>query len=230
MQATLVGATFGKALAEKRFDVLVNNIANISTAGFKTVRVRFVIGTASTVPSIESATTSIDFSPGALVRTENPLDLAIEGDGFFVVSEKGSLRYTRNGQFKIDGEGRIVTANGSPVLGRGGEIRVRGASIEVEPDGSIFVDGVMVDRLRIADFAKKDALRYAGLSLFSAGDEREIEAKDYTIRQGYYEGSNVSMILELTNLINVLRVFETYTKISQMQEELNSKLTDSMRT
>lgn len=230
MQPVLINTVIGKTLAERKLDVLVNNLANLSTAGFKAGRVSFIIGSSQTVPSIESARTSIDFSQGPLVRTENPFDLAIEGNGFFVVSKGGGLRYTRNGQFTIDKEGRLVNGDGDPLLGRGGEIRVKGTDVRVEADGSILVDGALVDKLRIADFARRDSLRYSGHGMFTASAEAEIEAEGYTIRQGFYEGSNVNMIMELANLINVLRAFETYTKISQMQDELNSRLSDTMRT
>jgi len=222
----------GKFIAEKRFNILSNNLANISTPGFKATRFTYTVQKENdTTPSIADIKTYIDFERGAIVSTGNVLDLAIEGDGFFVIQTKEGTRYTRNGQFTIDKDKRLVTLTGDPVLGRGGEITIDGKEIYIENDGSISVDKNIVDSLRIVNFENQGALEYAGKNLFMNSSEKNPEhtPEKYTIKQGCYEASNVNVIMEMVNLTNVVRAYETYTKISQYFDELMSKLLDTVK-
>jgi len=226
----------GRFIAEKRFNILSNNIANTLTPGYKATRFAYIVQKEDdTTPSIDNIKTYLDFEKGAIVTTGNVLDLAIEGDGFFVIQTKNGARYTRNGQFTIDKDKRLVTVNGEPVLGRGGEITIdgneNGSNINVESDGTISVDKDIVDTLRIVNFKDPSVLEYAGKGLLINRDEKnpELPAEQYTVKQGCYEASNVNIVMEMVNLTSVLRAYETYTKVSQYFDELMSKLLDTIR-
>ncbi len=231
IQATL-GAIFGKSYMERRLDLITNNLANVNTAGFKGSRAYLIYKSQKGEGVIPLLIDSyIDFSKGPLIETKNPLDLAIEGEGFFVVMTEEGARYTRAGNFRLDAEKKLVTQDGYPVVGQNGHIYLDGSDIRVESDGSVFVDGRFVDRLRIVDFEKRTNLRHAGRSLFVNSDpsNREKIIDKIEVRQGYLEGSNVNLIRELVEMISVLRAYETYSKVEQVQSERKSRLLDTLR-
>jgi flagellar basal body rod protein FlgG len=109
----------------------------------------------------------INFTEAGLVETGNRLDVAIQGDGFFVINTENGTAYTRNGQFAIDRNKRLVAADGSPVAGQGGaDIILDGKEITVAEDGTIYVDKKEAGRLRIVDFKDKSGLKDQGKSRF----------------------------------------------------------------
>ena len=226
----------GKFVNGRRLEIISNNLANVSTAGFKASRPVFnaLTGeeaaarqqTENTYVSVYDA--YLNFSGGAPVETGSNLDFAIEGDGFFVVSTKNGTMYTRNGKFTVDHEKRLVTAEGDPVLGKGGEINIDGKQISVESDGSISVDNTTVDVLKIVDFKDKSAVRNAGRNLFVNTSEtnEEFTPDNYTVRQGYYEASNVNVTREMIEMIYTVRAYEAYTKVDQYFNDILGKLID----
>ncbi|MCX7856677.1 MAG: flagellar basal-body rod protein FlgF [Deltaproteobacteria bacterium] len=233
-----LGALFGKRYLETKMDIIANNLANTNTAGYKNLKIFFNYSVQeeretekSCLPDLGALDTYIDFSNGPLVETRNPLDIAIEGDGFFVIMTPRGPAYTRAGQFTLSPEKRLTTLDGMPVMGEGGEIYIDGKDVRVETDGSVFVDGNYVDRLRIVDFENKSSLKPDGKGLFVNMDQKNVETSPerITVKQGFIEGSNVNVVKELTEMIFLLRAFETYTKVEQMQSESKSKLLETMR-
>ncbi len=231
----------GKFVNEKRLDVISNNIANALTAGYKAVRPVFGMVTEASDEtgsgqqlknaSVGVYDTYIDFSDAPVVESGANLDVAIAGDGFFVVQGKEGNLYTRSGQFTLDNNNRLVTMNGDPVLGKGGTISIeatQGKEVLIENDGSIFVGKDLVDTLKVVDFKNKSGLRQVGKSLFTNDNrqEAEITPTTYTIRQGAYEGSNVNVFREMIDLIQTMRAYECYTKVDQMVGDVNSKLVE----
>lgn len=216
-----LGATLGKSYMQARMDVIANNLANINTVGYKASK--FFL-------TDNSLATYIDFSQGPLLETKNTLDLAIEGDGFFVVMTPHGEAYTRAGHFTLNAEKKLVMQDGQPLLGENGEIYLDGFEIKVESDGSIFADNRFIDRLKIVDFEDKTFLRPIGKGLY-LNENRKVEKtpKEIKVKQGYLEGSNVDTMRELVDLIAVLRAYETYTKVEQIQSETKSKLLDTLR-
>jgi flagellar basal-body rod protein FlgF len=231
----------GKYINEKRLDMISNNLANSLTAGYKAMKPIFGMvsneGEATndkgqlknTYVSIYD--TFIDFSDAPIVESGATLDMAIVGDGYFVVQGKEGNLYTRNGQFTLDKSNRLVTMNGDSVQGSGGEITIDttdGKEVLIESDGSIFLGKDLVDKIKIVDFKDKKGLRPVGKSLFTNENkaEPEIVPDLYAIRQGAYEGSNVNVFREMVEMIDTMRAYESYTKLDQMFGDINTKLID----
>ena len=226
----------GGMAQEMRLDVISHNLSNINTLGYKKDKAIFksffpsfsdsYIETEGSVFGKDKAFVQydgsmIDLSGGSIRNTGNKLDLAINGDGFFVVEKNGDVRYTRNGNFSLDDQRRIVTQNGDPVLGEGGPIIVPEGEITIDEQGAVFVGSEEAGKLRIADLANKEEIKKEGDSLFLGGGERPSEG--FKVMQGALEQSNVNTIEEMASMIEVLRGYESYQKVIQTIDEINSK-------
>ncbi len=228
----------GKSASARRLDIISNNIANALTPGYKVIRPVFNVSETpetDTEPGllhptyVNMADSYIHFSDAPLMATGNPLDVALEGPGFFVVSTPSGNMYTRNGQFSLSADKKLVTQDGKPVMGdSGAEITIDGKDVKIETDGTIYVDRVRVDRLKVVDFKDKKDLRNYGASLFvnTSKDNNESTADATTIKQGAYEASNVEVMKELVDMISTMRAYETYTKVDQAFNDMMAKLLD----
>jgi flagellar basal-body rod protein FlgG len=251
MSGSIYMAAHGALAYEKRMEILSNNIANVNTVGFKQDKTQFQQYYASALgnnnPQASShgdttqaeefwfaVSTHTDYSTGPLKNTGNRFDLAISGDGFFCIQTPDGIQYTRRGDFGIDVNGNLVTQEGWPVLGDGGEITVesqadfgdiKGHEILVHEDGTVEVDGNSVDKLRIVEFSDPQQLAKAGKTNFmaSAGSGAESAATDYRIAQGTLELSNVDAVRMMTELIETLRGYESYQKVMRTIDEVNAK-------
>ncbi len=210
-------------------DATIHNISNVDTPGFKSVLLSFLPDNAShwggKVPTTERETTQ--FFQGPTIGTGNPLDMAIEGEGFFVIETPDGLAYTRDGRFSLNPQGELVNLSGFPVMGDGGVIILDGDHLTVDQTGALRVDNVPVDTLRIAHFENPQALTRADAGLFfdrqgNAGerDDRESRVQGHTLEQ-----SNVAAIEEMVRMIEINRIFESYQKVMQTIQELNQLAT-----
>lgn len=161
----------------------------------------------------------IDFTVGAFQQTGRTLDLALQGDGFFVIDGPDGPLYTRSGVFQVNDEGTLVNVDGLPVRGEGGEITFSpGASTEqvtVTGDGRILQGDQEVGRLETAHFERLDLLTPAGVSLFRASEGVEQLPAEATIVQGVRERSNVSPVTEMVRMIDGMRQYEAASKALQ---------------
>lgn len=228
----------GAMVQQIRLEILSNNIANINTNGYKGERTIFRIDEDATTPvqapvpdAVQPLSpyappfeTRIDFSQGALRQTGNPLDVAINGNGFFAVQTPEGLQYTRQGSFSLNAQGVLVTADGFPVLGEGGEITVEEGKVEIDLQGGVYVDGDEVGRLQINDFEDPQTLQKAGNGRFMTTDQTIVieGPQDTTLSQGYLEAANVNPILAMTEMIETSRAFEAYQKVIQTVDEATS--------
>lgn len=201
-------------------EIAANNIANVSTTGFR-----------GQVPSFEALLVQtggpqmggwerrvnefstlkgsrLDLGQGNLEHTGNPLDFALEGPGFFAVQSKGGTLYTRNGSFKVNSTGQLQTIAGDAVLGSSGPITVPSGQISISPDGTVSVNGGVVGQVRIVEFASPDALTPAGSSYYSAPNAAAKPALSTSVRQGSLEASNVSAVGAMIGLISAERQAE----------------------
>lgn len=218
---------------EKKFALIANNLSNAQTVGFKkeTPSFKEVVGQTMTgrIEREVGEEYQINFRQGELQITNNDLDLAIEGEGFFKIKTPQGTRYTRNGQFRLDRDQRLVQADGFPVLGKRGEIFIKGGKVSVETNGSIKVDNQEVDQLTIVTFADLKLLQKEGHNLFTlSAPQEEKEAKEVFIRQGYVEAANVNVIEEMIALIEAHRNFEAYTRLLQANDELDAKAANDL--
>ena len=221
--------------AYRSMDVIANNIANVSTPGFKRESAKFE-EYITTVPASEGQTGSQqvsfvkdagivrDVSQGGIQHTGAPLDIAINGKGFFVIATPAGERYTRDGHFSLDAEGRIVTSDGNAVQGEGGAITINPADgeIHIAKDGTIssVVNGAanQLGKLRLAAFADEAAMVKEGANLYSTDQAATVATG--AVQQGALESSNVQPVVEIAKMIEVMRAYEATATLSKSQEDL----------
>ncbi len=169
--------------------------------------------------------TAVDFTEGALQETNNPLDLAILGRGFFVVNTPNGVRYTRDGNFKINAEGTLLTADGYEVQGVNGKITLPKYKVGVNQYGELAVDGKVIDKLKMVNPEKIELLTKEGDNLYAyKGEEESLEeAKDVEIRQGFLEGSNVDPVKEMVKMIETNRAYESAQRVVRSYDETMGK-------
>ncbi len=221
----------GALLAERKLEVAAHNMANIATTGFKRQRISFeeyllphVDGGKRTAKG-EVVTT--DFAQGDLVQTGNPLDIAIEGEGFFVVQTPGGLKYTRDGSFMLDAQKQLVTREGYPVLGNGAPIVLddtTGKGIWLSNDGQFNVDETVVATLDVVRFPKPEYLKRVGENLYEptpqAGTPENLEPR---VKQGFLERSNVEPVHAMLDMITLYRYYEQMQKGLQTVDALDNR-------
>ncbi len=258
-----------------RMDILSNNLANVDLNGYKRDTAihkafpellirrmndngvyKFPFGSADIAPiagkigtGVEMNESYTDFTQGALKETENSFDLALEGEGFFVVQTPAGERYTRNGSFTLGKEGMLLTKEGYPVLGENGPVSIKKNNFIVDQDGKIFQNGTFsgdprrlvsltenewentefIDQLRVVDFDRTRYLKKQGSSMwmdtYESGrafpSSRENNVK---VRQGFLEGANVNPVTAMVQMIEVNRAYEANQKVVQTQDGMTNKL------
>lgn len=194
----------------RRQEVVANNLANVDTDGFKgeLSYAQLVAGQAGPV-----AGQATDLRAGTITTTGQPLDLAIAGDGFFLVESEGGAKLSRGGALQLDGQGRIVDARGHALLAQGATaqggaavtVPVNAARIEIDAGGTIKADGKVVGTLAVVKPAAGAPLAHAGDTLFTAGAVEDVAAGDRHVRQGAREGSNVHPLEAMVDMITIQR-------------------------
>jgi flagellar basal-body rod protein FlgF len=236
----MLEASRGAIKEELRMDYIANNLANSTGIGFKKDRISFkqmldqngemttpkTQATSEGLPSDPLlVTVTIDMGDGDIQTTGNPLDLAISGDGFFKISSPDGVRYTKKGNFTIDSEGTLVTQDGYPVMGKGGNITISGNNVLIGDQGTISLGETNIGQLDIVTFEDTNNLSKDGKNLFrndSDAPEKAVSS-DLTVKQGYVELSNVNVAEEMVNMIHSMRAFESYQKAIKAVDELNGK-------
>ena len=214
----------GALAQERQMQVFSNNVANVNTAGFKQDESLFrslmsrSMGNAVPVSSTERVFVSAQglktvLESGRLRKTGNPYDMAIRGPGFFEVKTAQGIRYTRNGEFHVDGHRRLVTEMGDPVMGQRGEIKLAQGDVQVSPGGAIQVNGQQADKIKVVEFLDNMPPQKSENGLF-AGDKPKL-SKDVVIETGYVEESNVNALTEMVKMIQSMRMYESAQKLIQ---------------
>ncbi|HET7058872.1 MAG TPA: flagellar basal-body rod protein FlgF [Nitrospiraceae bacterium] len=214
----------GALAQERQMQVFSNNVANVNTAGFKQDESLFrslmsrSMGNAVPVSSTERVFVSAQglktvLESGRLRKTGNPYDMAIRGPGFFEVKTAQGTRYTRNGEFHVDGQRRLVTEMGDPVMGQRGEIKLMKGDVHVSPGGAIQVNGQQTDKIKVVEFLDNMPPHKSENGLF-AGDKPKL-SKDVVIETGYVEESNVNALTEMVKMIQSMRMYESAQKLIQ---------------
>jgi flagellar basal-body rod protein FlgG len=241
MNSGMYSALSGNLAAMTRMDVISNNLANINTPGFKKDKVSFegLLSSAATPSAVPQSSTAdpilqkenifVDYETGPVVQTGNPLDMTIDGDGFFEVSTPQGLAYTRQGNFRLSSDGTLVTSDGYPVQGQGGGIVINGSKIEIDAKGVIKVDGVEGATISMFDFPKPYAMKKTGSALFVPTDSQAVpQASTAALRQGHLEGSNVETISEMVQMIENTRYFEACQKVILGFNDMTSKAANEL--
>lgn len=251
LDSLYIGAT-GMQAQQMNIDVISNNLANVNTSGFKRNRIDFqdllyrTMGTAPTTAADSTnaprsgmgtsiAGTGKVFTIGDVKRTDQPLDLAIRGQGFFEITmPDGTSAYTRAGAFQLNGDGMLVTQDGN-ALSASIHIPPDATSVKVDTDGSVSVtvptekQPVAIGHIDLVNFVNPSGLTPIGDNLYSAniasGDpihNAPGQNGSGTVAQGFLEASNVKLIDEMINLIVAQRAYEINSKVVQASDEMLS--------
>ncbi len=239
--ALLIGLSRQMVL-ERQMDVVANNLANVNTNGFKADASLFeeflrsgahednFVGSDRAISYVQDRGTYRDLTQGPLQATNNPLDLAIDGNAFLVVQSQGGERYTRDGGLHLNNQGQLVTVAGEPVLGDSGPIVFQSTDhdVNVSPDGTVTVlEGLNTTdsirgKLRLVSFADAQKLLKEGSNLYSAGEgglpQPDVKSQ---LRQGFIEKSNVNSVGEMTRMMEVTRAYTQVATLLQQQSDLH---------
>lgn len=213
-------------VADRRQEVIANNLAHLNVPGFRKSALAVQtfenalaewqseneIGMVETLEEI-----AIDFSPGTPVHTGRHLDVAVDGDAFFVLEGPEGPLYTRNGGFHISTDGKLVTASGLEVMGAGGPISFPSGTspgqITIAVDGNISVAGNSAGQLKVVAFEDTSVLEAEGTTVFSAKDGATPNDADVSVLQGFRERSNVSAVHEMIEMIANTRNHEAAERV-----------------
>ena len=225
-------ALTGASPKQAQMDLISHNIANVNTAGYKKDRIAFKEYLTTTVDASvpqepmalgENFYVATDFTSGPIVKTGNPLDIAIDGEGFFALEGN---KYTRGGNFRISADGFLVTQNNTKVLTDGGPISIEGEHIEILSTGEIFVNNESAGILKVVNFKDQSVLKRLEGSIFNS--DKAGEESTSQVMQGHIESSNVDAIREMVNMMTALREFESFQKIIRTFDEASSKVVNEM--
>jgi flagellar basal-body rod protein FlgF len=228
-------AAAGMQARMQSLDIVANNIANSSTGGYKGDSEFYTVFTSeaanedgqdapTTLPMIQKHWT--DFSQGVLEPTNNPLDLGLQGNGFFVVQGPSGPLYTRHGNFRVSTNGTLVTADGYPLLDRGGQSfkLALNQPLEVSPDGSLRQNGQALGQIQLVDFQDHGAVSKQGHNYFqNVSGQPPSDATDLQVLQGKVEASNVSASHGAMRLVSLTRQFEMMQKAISISNDMGRK-------
>lgn len=239
----------GMMTNEYRHGVLANNLANADTVGFKRDVAVFAerlradqagVRRGPSDPRLGPMTGGVwlgqahtDFSEGALVRTENSLDVALAGPGFLVVEASGQTLLTRDGRMVRTFDGRLVSAaDGASILGVGGQplrVNPRGGEVTVDELGRVEQDGLTVGQLGVTDVADYDALRKVGGGRF-AFDPQQVTAAPARVMSGFVENSAVEPVTELVSMLEASRAYQLNAQMVTLQDQTVGRLINAVAT
>lgn len=232
MQEVLEIALVGMQKDVARLDRVAMNIANVMTPAYKRAMAAPSLAGRSFTDHLsalesrsgEAVQTVFDTRPGTLKPTGRLLDFALTGGGYFEIATDAGFSYTRVGSFRRDAEGRLVTAEGQTVMGKGGVITLAGASPKVDVTGKIFENGEETGQIKIVHFERPGALLGLGKGMWGAGPAvgvmTAVADSDVQLRQAYLENSNVNPLHEMVELSRTVRHFESLQKIAQGYDEM----------
>ncbi|MDJ1158450.1 flagellar basal-body rod protein FlgF [Chelatococcus sp. SYSU_G07232] len=231
--ALLIGLSRQVALG-RELDVVANNVANVTTNGFKarTARFREYLMPKASADAFQQADrrlsfviddgTPLNFEPGPIERTGNPLDVAIKGDAFLVVATPRGERYTRNGSLEINARGELVTSDGHAIQGENGPITFGNTEtgITIAPDGTVTTNLGQRGKVRLVRFDDVRALDNEGANLFASRAPALPAGRAAKLEAGALERSNVKPVIEMARLIEVNRSYTSVASMIQKTDEL----------
>ncbi len=257
----------GQIAQQRKVETIANNIANANTAGFKRDEVAFKEhltaltkgadtidlprkewspddfyrshGAENSFVKVDGSYT--DFEQGSLKPTNNPLDLALFGKGFFEVLTPNGIRFTRGGQFSLNKEGEIVTTQGFKLLkslpesaenippsNRTIKVPTNGR-LNISRQGEVFSKNLPLGKISVQEFKDIHSLRKEGQNLFINNDDNNLNPKiATTVNQGFVEGSNVNAIREMSELINAHRHFENIQKAVKTYDQISGQIANDI--
>jgi flagellar basal-body rod protein FlgG len=239
MQSAVYSAVFGSTTQSKRLNLIANNLANVNTTGYKRLAMSFCdafknqeLGTDSMISQTRINALDVDLSQGRLTQTGNPLDLAIEGKGFFKIDTDQGIRYTRAGVFRLTNDGTVTDAHGNALQGDGGPIRVpRGANLVINENGEMLADNAPLGRIAVVTFEEPERLEQVGQHYFQSPEDDPFDeqpAEDAFVHQGFLEHSNVEVVQEMVRMIEVSRNVGAEQKIMTTSSSMDEKVINNV--
>jgi len=235
-------------MAQQKLDTITHNLANINTAGYRADRTSFsTIFTNQNSPGadVEQAPAAylslsgqyVDVSEGVIKRTDNELDFAIHGPGYFrVMQENGTEAYTRAGNFRLDAEGNLLTQGGLKVLDNGGSpITLISGAISVTQEGAIFVDSDGSGKIAAEEIGALGIVTINDLTQIKKGNLTVIETDqtnttpagpEVSVHQGSLEGSNVNSVLAMTEMVAAMRSYQSMMKVVEQYNQLAGQVNE----
>jgi flagellar basal-body rod protein FlgF len=228
------------AAQQRSVDTMAENLANAGTPGFKASRMLFsdwlARGSGITRPGardvafVQDRATFRDLAAGKMTKTDNPLDVAIAGDGFFAIDTPRGERYTRAGRFTIAPDGRVTTSEGYALMSTENQpliVTEQDSRITIAADGTVQSENGTLGRIRVVAFDDKNRLRPEGQLLFASdAPPRAVEAPQ--ISQGMVEDSNVEPIMEMTRLMAEVREFQFISQFVEREGERQANVIDRL--
>jgi flagellar basal-body rod protein FlgG len=221
----LDSATSALRYWERKQELVANNLANVSTTGFKAQRVfAKLLDGMRPVAQAQS-----DLSVGNLKQTGNSMDVALDGPGFFVVNTPNGERYTRGGTLGVDAKHFLVDANGNQVVGTKGPMKVTDDPVTIAADGEVTQNGIKVDFLRVENTPKgTDPVPEGNALWIPAATKEVIVPKDRSIKQGYLEESNVNSMSALIDMVSVQRSYTSVEKAITTMDASNETIVNQL--
>lgn len=214
-------------------DTVAFNVANVNTPGFKrrvsatknrAQSFQELLNVENVPPALPRSFNSIDFSQGDIRQTGNPLDVALNGEGFIKIDTPRGVRYTRNGNFTVTKDGKLAMQNGDPVALKdsGAPLSRTGGQVVITEDGTILQGVTKVGKLDVVNFDKADLDRLIpeNGAVFIAPEDVQEKASDATVHQASLEGANVSAVKEFVSMVAIQRNFEAVSRMMQRMDDL----------
>jgi flagellar basal-body rod protein FlgF len=236
MRTNLYVSLSAQVALQKRLDTVANNIANVNTGGFRADGITFetALSKAAEAPTafVTTGATYISRLKGSVTQTGDPLDVAIQGDGWLAIQTPDGVAYTRDGRLQMTAAGDLQTLNGYPVLDAGGaamQLQADGGQPTIAPDGMITQNGRQIGALGLFSIPENAKLaRFDNSAVVpDAAATPILDFSTNSIEQGFSEGSNVNPVLELTKLIEIQRTFDSISTANQTSE---TNLNDAIKT
>lgn len=235
MESTAHIALSRQMVLGHRMEVIAHNIANASSSGFKAEAlllepVTVDAGRRQQLAFVQDVGMVRDLAPGPVTATGNPLDLAIEGPGYFTIETAEGVRYGRSGQFRLNDQGELATTAGDPVLDDGGAtiaLPVDAGPIAIAADGTVSSTAGVAGRIELVTFADEQLLHKAGEGLYRT-DQPPQPAESARLVQGALEGSNVEPIVEMTRMMETTRAYQGTQRLLDTHHELQRRAIERM--
>lgn len=240
MENTALIALTRQSTLRRKMDVVAHNMANMNTTGFKAGKMMFVDHierlrggdklSREKISFVRDVATAFDMSEGPMKQTNNPLDLAITGKGYFAVrTETGEENYTRNGRFQLDDTGQLVNQNGLPVLSDNGQpffFTPQDGEITIARDGSVSTKNGQLGRLKVVQFENEQKLEIGAGGLYTSKELPTPVDRPHVI-QGMLEGSNVNGITTMTDMMKVHRSYNSARSLIEKEDERIKKMIET---
>ncbi len=238
MENSLTIALARQSVLARQMDVIATNLANLETAGFKAENMIFQETLTRTAEGeflslVHDVGFVRDLSEGPMVGTQSPLDLAISGQGYFVIDTPDGERYTRHGVFQLDDGGKIVTTEGNPVLNTGGApitVPLDTTSITITRDGTVSANAQELGKIKLVSFENPQALSKIGSGLYEAVGQSPEPDPDSEVLQGMVENSNVKGVIEMTRMIDTVRSYQAAAKLADTEHQRILNAIDALVT